>query len=906
MNTLLICGLQVTLVALVGCLTSLALRHWLRTSAALSIGATLGAVVLLTACAFSSWPSWLRRPAESEPAATGGILGPASSMLSDPYVAEYTEVMVSTPLGSIDLPRWTWPVLFGTSITPPAPADSEREAASSRWTWQHWLGAILFLGTTCGLLRVIGGLYALRNFVHTSRPLQTPELLDQLDLLRAEMGCTPPVELRECLHLATAATVGWRRPVILLSETWRTWSEVQLRSVMAHEIAHITRGDFLAGVAAQLGVVLHFYHPLVHWLANRLRLEQELAADALAAHVVGGSRAYLNAIGELALKHTNEPVGWPAHTFLPTRRTFLRRIEMLRDLKLLSGQAPLALRWGTLAAIAAVTLVAIGLRPPGGEAISPSLVQAEDIPLAQPQKAEAVELPQPSNPPSTETPYVLADAYCVIAARPDRVIAHLEKTGAFPKVPEDQVRLLTALRNCEKAVVVLAKTIPRQIKGRRKGQRPNAYANLGVVLTFAKQEFRDTAMQELGRGEWAKSVVGEIPIETSWAYGARFTPNETTLVFGDEQLVQRMALLGPKSESPLTQSEEWNAANQDSVSLAWDTSQLKNSVVPVFSESPLGKILQSPFWNSALRHTVQMTFGDRTEFKVTTLAAHPTDVVAIEAAIREGIAADQKSPNFMSYHWPCDTQAMDEVERKLFDGYQIVTDETQLTLISSGDATPMLVPIVEVLGYTRSVELGPASAPPVETNLRPFLLALISYHKDHGHFPPAFIVDPKTGMSRSWRVEILPYIGEVALYEQYRKDEPWDSAHNKTILAQMPAIFRHPSESANTTNTSILAAYGPGMVFDTNQKEGTKLSDITDGIEYTIALIERTSDIPWTKPEETLTDLSANKPSLFNRDGSGVFIGFLDTSIDFNAQTFDSERLKALFTRAGGEVIPMY
>ena len=78
------------------------------------------------------------------------------------------------------------------------------------------------------------------------------------------------------------ATVGWRRPTLLLPADWRDWGETDRRAVVAHELAHVRRGDYVAGVWAQFCVAFHFYQPLVHWLTARLRLEQELAADAWA------------------------------------------------------------------------------------------------------------------------------------------------------------------------------------------------------------------------------------------------------------------------------------------------------------------------------------------------------------------------------------------------------------------------------------------------------------------------------------------------------------------------------------------------------------------------------------------------------------------------------------------------
>ena len=82
-------------------------------------------------------------------------------------------------------------------------------------------------------------------------------------------------------HAAVAVTRGITQ---LLSED-------ELRGVVAHELAHVKRRDYLAAVVAQTALAVHFYHPPLHWLAGRVRLEQELAADALAASVSGGRAA---------------------------------------------------------------------------------------------------------------------------------------------------------------------------------------------------------------------------------------------------------------------------------------------------------------------------------------------------------------------------------------------------------------------------------------------------------------------------------------------------------------------------------------------------------------------------------------------------------------------------------------
>ncbi|MDR3623122.1 MAG: M56 family metallopeptidase, partial [Paludisphaera borealis] len=137
--------------------------------------------------------------------------------------------------------------------------------------------------------------------------------------------------LRETAELTTAATAGWRRPVLLLPDDWRSWTSDERRAVLAHELAHVVRGDYATGLVARIALVLNTYHPLVRWTAGRLQLQQEQAADALAARFVGGPASYLVILARLALQQDGRSPRWPAREFLADRGTLLRRIAMLRD-----------------------------------------------------------------------------------------------------------------------------------------------------------------------------------------------------------------------------------------------------------------------------------------------------------------------------------------------------------------------------------------------------------------------------------------------------------------------------------------------------------------------------------------------------------------------------------------------
>ena len=145
------------------------------------------------------------------------------------------------------------------------------------------------------------------------------------------MHCDATIELIELSDLATPATAGWRRPMVLLPDDWRSWSESDLRAVLAHELAHIQRSDYIVGVMARLAVALHFYHPLVRWMAGRLQAQQELAADAVGARFAGGRGPYLAVLSRMALRQDTEISWWPARAFSPARGTLIRRIRMLRN-----------------------------------------------------------------------------------------------------------------------------------------------------------------------------------------------------------------------------------------------------------------------------------------------------------------------------------------------------------------------------------------------------------------------------------------------------------------------------------------------------------------------------------------------------------------------------------------------
>ena len=97
-------------------------------------------------------------------------------------------------------------------------------------------------------------------------------------------------------------------------------------------------------------------------------------------------------------------------------------------------------------------------------------------------------------------------------------------------------------------------------------------------------------------------------------------------------------------------------------------------------------------------------------------------------------------------------------------------------------------------------------------NLQRLLVALHKYHDVHKHFPPAVVLgkDGKGTVPHSWRVELLPFLDEQELYDQYRFDEPWNSKHNATLLPRMPSVFRSPREKTDSMSTAYFGVVAGG------------------------------------------------------------------------------------------------
>jgi Protein of unknown function (DUF1559) len=190
-------------------------------------------------------------------------------------------------------------------------------------------------------------------------------------------------------------------------------------------------------------------------------------------------------------------------------------------------------------------------------------------------------------------------------------------------------------------------------------------------------------------------------------------------------------------------------------------------------------------------------------------------------------------------------------------------------------------------------------------NMKQIALAMHSYHDVNKNFPAHAIYGKDGKPLLSWRVQILPYIEQDQLYKQFHLDEPWDSEHNRPLIAKMPKVYASPlSRLNNEGKTVYLVPVGKDTVFPPRSK-GTRIQDILDGTSNTIWLVEAADShaVEWTKPADLEVNMKNPLAGLTDGQRKAFAAAFADGSVRMIPVTIPPATLWAAFTRNGGEVI---
>jgi hypothetical protein len=186
-------------------------------------------------------------------------------------------------------------------------------------------------------------------------------------------------------------------------------------------------------------------------------------------------------------------------------------------------------------------------------------------------------------------------------------------------------------------------------------------------------------------------------------------------------------------------------------------------------------------------------------------------------------------------------------------------------------------------------------------------LAMLNYESAKKTYPPAASYDAHGKPLLSWRVLVLPYLDEMELYKQFHLDEPWDSEHNRKLIAKMPQMYADPDlvirMSIDEGHTTCVVPVGEGLVFE--GREGMRLREIKDGTSNTVLVIEVEPEraVVWTKPEDWEVDMKNPLDGLKRTDRDWFTTAWCDGHVKILSNSIEPDQLRAMLTRDGREVV---
>ena len=881
----------------------------------------------LSLTALSPWPRWeagnaapvAARPAADRPEASAPAAPRADGARADGARADGAGTDAGPAGVSLAAARGFLAGLLDPATAPvppdaPSPVTPRPGRASALRGGAVLAGALLLAGVG----RFAVGWLLVARLRRRSGEVCDAEVLTEFAALRAAAGVAGPVALLETAALTTAAAVGWRRPAVLLPAGWRAWDPADRRAVLAHELAHVAAGDAAANLLAQSALLAQFYHPLSHWLCGRVRVAQEVAADARAAALVGGRASYLKSLAAVALTADPGPrtrrrqpraAAWPARAFLPSRRTLHERVEMLRRIPVPPSR--LARSAGPLAAagVLAVAALASGFR--AAPAAQPPAVRPAPVAPRSPAKPQAEPAPGGAVEAVPDLlAYVPADAEVIVVIE---VRTLLEAPALAPAV---------AYLRSESDVA-------------QEGLRENFGLTIDEIERVAQYGPRN------GRPTFVIRTVGEAPAppaddRDANGPGLVVKADARTLLFSPGGATSGDRPAASAATLPLL--AEVRGAGDDRAAMAafFNVAAVRADAVAAIDAQPgpdaaWFRTLVRPLLANTDRAAAAVRL-DGGDLKGTALADSPTAegaatvAATVEAARTLGLNALAANPAMNPGDDPVAAAGlgmMFTLARTTLEGLTVSAEGTRVTAAVEADGAAAGMLTAFVLPALQQAAAAARRAQS-QNNLQQISLALHNYHSTYKRFPPAVVVE--NGVKRSWRVELLPYLDAPDLYQAYRKDEPWDSAANLKVLERMPEVFRHSADDRGEPFTSYFAVlatnaegtfgrYGGPTAWQAEGApgEGAGVRDMRDGTANTILAVEAKHAVPWTKPEDLTYDatLPAERPDWREPLGLGGFskeifqVLFGDGSVRTIHESVDSGLLRSLFTRRGGEIVDL-
>lgn len=249
------------------------------------------------------------------------------------------------------------------------------------------------------------------------------------------------------------------------------------------------------------------------------------------------------------------------------------------------------------------------------------------------------------------------------------------------------------------------------------------------------------------------------------------------------------------------------------------------------------------------------------------------------------------------------------------DGIEVVSTRTLPVSVGAGAS---VVPVLFMTGvsHSRVNRFGTSNGPGLldvlsprraqrnqaTNNLKQIGLAMHNFHDVHARFATG-VKDEDGKPLLSWRVQLLPFIDQATLFDQFRMDEPWDSPHNKALIQHLPPTYAAPGSKPGAGKTNYVGFRHEKSIFSDREKMAFR--DIRDGTSNTIMVVEAADDhaVIWTKPDDLEFDEKKPHAGLGKLRKGGFLATMCDGAVHFIPSTITVETLVKLVFRDDGQAI---
>ena len=243
---------------------------------------------------------------------------------------------------------------LGGAQAPSQPIDIE--------AWLPFLVGLWLVGVSALSVRLIAAWIAIHRLRRVGRTPVPEWLHAHVVALANRLGVARRIRILESALVEVPVLIGWLRPVILLPASALTGlSHAQLGAVIAHEIAHIQRHDYVVNLLQAIAETLLFYHPGIWWISRRVRIEREHCCDDAAVELCGDRMVYVRALAMLEeLRAVTPSFGMAA-----TGGSLLARIRRVLGVPVDENRAPMWVVVGVLLCLVTMPIVArnVGVMP---------------------------------------------------------------------------------------------------------------------------------------------------------------------------------------------------------------------------------------------------------------------------------------------------------------------------------------------------------------------------------------------------------------------------------------------------------------------------------------------------------------------------------------------------------------